>query len=80
VEFDRTGRSLPIDDWYDVDVQAYEVCVPEGTVYRVVTLKDAKAFIAYSRALRDGKVGTTVPAPPSYRCVRRASSEGPRHG
>lgn len=69
VEFDRTGRSLPIDDWHDVPVRAYEVRCPDGSTYRVSSLKDARAFIAYSKALAEARVGSVIPAAPAFRRV-----------
>jgi hypothetical protein len=49
VEFDRTGRSMPIGDWYTVSVKAYDVRCPDGTTCRFARLKDAKTFAAFHR-------------------------------
>lgn len=48
VEFDRTGRSLPISEYYTVEVVAYDVRIPGGGTRRFSRLKDAKDFIVYA--------------------------------
>ena len=48
VEFDRTGRSLPISEYYTVEVVAYDVRIPGGETRRFSRLKDAKVFVVYT--------------------------------
>ncbi len=53
VEFHpRTGRSLPFDQWYSVEVIAYDVRHPDGKSERFALLKDAKARV---QELKGGK-------------------------
>jgi hypothetical protein len=44
VEFDRTGKSLPIYEYKTVWVKAFQARHPDGRTQRFATLKDAKAY------------------------------------
>ena len=52
VEFDRTGRSLPMNKWSEVPVLAFELRHPEGKVVRYSTLREARAAAALMAAER----------------------------
>jgi hypothetical protein len=49
VEFDRTGRSLPIGEYYTVEVVAWDVRRPDGETRRFSRLIDAKLYALQSR-------------------------------
>jgi hypothetical protein len=51
VEFDRTGRSLPISQHREVKVVAYDLRLPDGKSRRFSRLIDAKAYV---RMLQEG--------------------------
>jgi hypothetical protein len=50
VEFDRTGRSLPLCEYHLAAVRAYDLRLPDGSSQRFATLREAKARVA---ALKD---------------------------
>jgi len=45
VEFDRTGRSLPLSQHREVKVVAYDLLLPSGRKIRFARLADAKLHI-----------------------------------
>jgi hypothetical protein len=52
VEFDRTGRSLPLNKWHEAPVTAFDLCYPEGKKVRYSTLREARAAAALMAAER----------------------------
>jgi hypothetical protein len=58
VEFDRSGRSLPISQHREVTVVAYDLRLPDGTSRRFARLVDAKDYVRMLLAT-DGKGVTT---------------------
>lgn len=56
VEFDRTGRRLPVGDWHSAPIRAYDVRLTDGTTRRFARLKDAKAWALEQRLARAGIV------------------------
>jgi hypothetical protein len=56
VEFDRTGRSLPLEKCEEVPVVAFDLCYPEGKKVRYSTLREARAAAALMAAERRKEV------------------------
>ena len=52
VEFDRNGRSLPLNKWHEAPVTAFDLCYPEGKKVRYSTLREARAAAALMAAER----------------------------
>jgi hypothetical protein len=52
VEFDRMGRSLPLNRWQRVAVVAFDLRHPDGKTVRYETLREARAAAALMAAER----------------------------
>jgi hypothetical protein len=52
VEFSRTGRSLPLNQWHEVPVVAFDLRHPDGKSVRYPTLREARHAGAMAAAER----------------------------
>lgn len=52
VEFDRTGKSMPLNKWQRVPVVAFELRHPEGKSTRYPTLREARHAAAMAASMR----------------------------